>query len=176
VTRAHVNAEFKARCSDPRDAIRRLRAAGARWLSREHQVDTYYRVAQGRLKVREIGSRAVLVWYFRGDTLRSKRSDVLLLPISDPISVKRTLSRDLGVRVVVDKVRRVYLRENVRVHVDDVRGLGQFVEIEAVGQATNFKSLQRQAEEMAHVLGLRPSDLIRGSYSDLLLAIRKRPG
>ena len=174
MTRAHVNAEFKARCSDPRDAIRRVRAAGARWLSREHQIDTYYRVAEGRLKVRETGSRAVLVWYFRGDTLRSKRSDVLLLPVSDPTSVKRTLSRDLGVKVVVDKVRRIYLKENVRVHIDDVRDLGQFVEIEAMGQAKNFKSLQKQAEEMAHVLGLRPPDLIRGSYSDLLLAIRKQ--
>ena len=172
VTRAHVNAEFKARCSDPQDAIRRIRAAGARWLTRERQVDTYYRVAEGRLKVRETGSRAVLVWYFRGDTLRSKRSDVLLLPVSDPISVKRTLSRDLGVRVVVDKVRRVYLKDNVRVHVDEVRDLGLFVEIEAVGQAKDFKKLQRQAEGMARVLGLRHSDMIRGSYSDLLLARR----
>jgi len=174
VSRAHVNAEFKARCSDPREAIRRVRAAGARWLSREHQVDTYYRVAEGRLKIREVGTRAVLVWYFRGDTLRSKRSDVLLLPVSDPISVKRTLSRDLGVKVVVDKVRRVYLRENVRVHIDEVVGLGQFVEIEAVGQAKNFRLLQKQAQEMARVLGLHSSDLIRGSYSDLLLAKRSR--
>jgi adenylate cyclase, class 2 len=174
MTRAHVNAEFKARCSDPRDAIRRVRAAGARWLSREHQVDTYYRVAEGRLKVRETGSRAELVWYFRGDTLRSKRSDVLMLRVSDPDSVKETLSRNLGVKVVVDKLRRVYLRENVRLHIDAVRDLGQFVEIEAVGQAKDFKTLQKQAEDMARILGLRRPDLIRDSYSDLLLRSRRR--
>ena len=126
--------------------------------------------------MRETGLSAVLVWYFRGDALRSKRSDVLLLPVSDPISVKRTLSRDLGVRVVVDKVRRIYLKDNVRVHVDRVRGLGQFVEIEAVGQAKDFKMLQKQAEEMAGILGLRRPDLIRESYSDLLLAKRTRAG
>jgi adenylate cyclase, class 2 len=174
VARAHVNAEFKARCSDPRDAIRRVRAAGARWFSREHQVDTYYRVAEGRLKLRETGSRAELVWYFRGDTLRSKRSDVLMLRVSDPNSVKEALSRDLVVKVVVDKLRRVYLKDNVRVHIDEVRGLGTFVEIEAVGQAKNFRTLQKQAEDMARILGLRRPDLIRDSYSDLLLRLRRR--
>jgi adenylate cyclase, class 2 len=170
VTHAHVNAEFKARCSDPQDAIRRVRAAGARWLSREHQVDTYYRVSEGRLKVRETGSRAELVWYFRPDTLRSKRSDVLLLAFRDASSVKATLARALGVKVVVDKVRRIYIRDSVRVHIDKVRDLGTFVEIEAVGESRTFKRLQNQAEAMAQVLGLRRSDLIRGSYSDLLLA------
>lgn len=174
VTRTNVNAEFKARCADHRTAIRRARAAGARWARREHQIDTYYRVAEGRLKVREADSHSELVWYFRGDTLRSKRSDVLMLRVSDPISVKKTLARELGVRVVVDKVRRVYLKDNVRVHIDEVSGLGRFVEIEAVGHEKSFRMLQKQAEEMARVLGLRQSDLIRGSYSDLLLRSRRR--
>jgi predicted adenylyl cyclase CyaB len=173
VTRAHVNAEFKARCSDPRDVIRRVRVAGARWLSKEHQVDTYYRVAEGRLKVRETGKHDELVWYFRGDTLRSKRSDVLMMSLPDVSSVKATLARTLGVKAIVEKVRRVYLRENVRVHVDDVRGLGHFVEIESVGAVKDFPRLQQQAEEMARVLGLRPNDLIRGSYCDLLMDSRK---
>ncbi len=174
MARAHVNAEFKARCSDPRDAIRRVRAADARWAGREHQIDTYFGVAEGRLKLRETGSRTVLVWYFRNDSLRSKRSDVLLLPVSDPATVKETLARDLGVKVVIDKIRRIYRKGNVRVHVDDVRGLGPFVEIEAVGRPKDFKRLQEQAEEMAGLLGLRRADLIRESYSDLLLAKGQR--
>jgi len=174
VTRAHVNAEFKARCWDLEGAVRRSRAAGARRVGREHQIDTYYRVTEGRLKIRETGSHAELVWYFRGDTLRSKRSDVLMLTLRDVPAVKATLARTLGVKVIVDKVRRVYLRDNVRVHIDDVRGLGHFVEIESVGAAEDFPRLQRQAEEMAHDLGLRPRDLIRGSYSDLLLKTRTR--
>ena len=168
-----MNAEFKARCSDPRVTLGRLRAAGARWASRERQVDTYFHVAEGRLKVRETESRAEFIWYFRGDTLRSKRSDVIMLRLSDAASVKATLSRDLGVKVVVDKVRRAYRKENVRVHVDEVRGLGRFIEIEAVGRAESFKKLQRDAEEMARTLGLHRSDLIRGSYSDLLLQIQR---
>lgn len=173
MTRAHVNAEFKARCADLRAAIRRARAAGARWAAREHQIDTYYHVTEGRLKVRETGSRAELVWYFRSDTLRAKRSDVLILSLRTPSSVKTTLSRTLGVKARVDKVRRVYLRENVRIHIDQVKGLGDFVEIESVGAPADFPRLKAQAEEMAKVLGLRPNDLIRGSYSDLLLRGRE---
>jgi predicted adenylyl cyclase CyaB len=172
--RAHVNAEFKARCPDPREAARRIRAAGARWAGRERQIDTYYRIGQGRLKIRESGPRAVLVWYFRGNTLRSKRSDVLLLPLSETQAAKRMLGRTLGVKAVVDKVRRIYLRDNVRVHLDDVRGLGTFVEVEAVGRAKELARLRRQAEAMARVLGLLPSNLIRGSYSDLLRRPRGR--
>ena len=91
-----------------------------------------------------------------------------MLRVSDDDSVKETLARDLGVKVVVDKIRRIYLKDNVRVHVDEVRRLGQFVEIEAVGQAKDFKKLKSQAEVMARILGLRRSDLVGGSYSDLL--------
>lgn len=126
------------------------------------------------MKVRETDRRAELVWYFREDSLRSKRSDVLILSLPDPAPVKETLARALGVTVVVDKVRRIYRRENVRVHLDEVRGLGSFVEIESVGAAKGFPRLQRQAEEMARILGLRPDDLIRGSYSDLMLEPRPR--
>lgn len=176
MSRTHVNAEFKARCTDLAGAIRRVRAVGARRRAREHQIDTYYRVAEGRLKVRETGARAELVWYFRSDSLRSKRSDVLMLSLPHPGPVKEILARTLGVKVVVDKVRRIYLRDNVRVHFDQVHELGSFVEIEAVGALPEFPRLRRQAEEMARVLGLRRSDLIRGSYSDLLVRSRGRPG
>lgn len=176
MTRAHVNAEFKARCADPRAVARRARAAGARWTRREHQVDTYYRVEQGRLKVREAGARAELVWYFRDDALRSKRSDVVILSLPQPKAIKDALRRTLGVKVIVDKIRRVYLRRNVRVHLDRVRGLGSFVEIEAVGRPQQFALLRRQAEEMAENLGLRRGDLVRGSYSDLMVRRETRGG
>jgi adenylate cyclase, class 2 len=143
-------------------------------VTRVRQIDTYFAVSEGRLKLRESDGRAQLVWYFRADTLRSKRSDVLLMPATKASAVENTLARKLGVRVVVDKVRRVYLRQNVRVHLDEVRGLGTFVRIEAVGERREFPRLKRQAEEMARALGLSSDDLVRGSYSDLVLARRGR--
>jgi len=174
MTSARVNAELKARCPDPRTTARRIRAAGARWTALERQTDTYYSIREGRLKLREVGRRALLVRYFRGNALRTKRSDVLLLPLSRAGTVKRMLGRRIGVRVVVEKVRRVYLKGNVRIHLDDVRGLGRFVEIEAVGPPEEFPRLRHQAEGTARAIGLRPDQLVRGSYSDLLLQARKR--
>ena len=88
---------------------------------------------------------------------------------------KETLARSLGVKVVVDKARRIYRKDNIRVHFDQVKRLGTFVEIEAVGRPKEFRRLQRQAGEMASVLGLRPKDWIRGSYSELLTASRSPP-
>jgi adenylate cyclase, class 2 len=167
---ARVNAEFKARSADLNAVARRAREAGARRVTRVRQIDTYFAVSEGRLKLRESDRRAQLVWYFRADRLRSKRSDVLLVPVMEASATKNTLARKLGVRVVVDKVRRIYLKQNVRVHLDQVRGLGAFVEIEAVGEPREFPRLKRQAEEMALALGLSSDNLVGGSYSDLLLA------
>ena len=142
-------------------------------MGRERQRDTYFNTSRGRLKIREAGQRAYLVWYFRADALRSKRSDVILLPLSQVSATKTILARELGIMVVVDKIRRVYLKQNVRIHLDKVRGLGTFVEIESVGPVKDFPRLKRQAEAMAEMLGLRRRDLIRGSYSDLLTQGRK---
>ncbi len=172
--KTHAIAEFKARCSDLGRAARLARAVGPRWVSRERQRDTYFNTSHGRLKIRESGGRPYLVWYFREDALRSKRSDVILLPLSQVSATKTILARELGVKVVIDKVRRVYLKQNVRIHLDKVRGLGAFVEIESIGPAKDFPRLKRQAEAMAQMLGLQRRDLIRGSYSDLLLAKRRR--
>lgn len=168
--RTHAIAEFKARCSDLGRAARLARAAGAHRVGRERQLDTYYNAAHGRLKVREVGRGAILAWYFRGDALHAKRSDVIVLPLVDTLATKTILARELGVKVVVDKVRRIYLKQNVRVHLDEVRGLGTFVEIESVGTAKDFPRLKKQAEAMARTLELEQGDLVQGSYSDLLFA------
>jgi adenylate cyclase, class 2 len=174
MSRTCVSAEIKARCSDLPEVARRVRAVGGHRVGRVRQVDTFYNVSQGRLKVREADGRAQLIWYFREDALRSKRCDLVILPVSDPTTVKVTLARALGVMVVVHKVRRLYVKQNVRVHLDTVRDLGSFVEIDSLGNAGNFPRLKRQSEEMARALGLRQADLVRVSNSDLLLAKRRR--
>lgn len=93
--------------------------------------------------------------------------------MSDPAPVKETLLRDLGVKVVVDKVCRTYPKDYVRVHVGDVRGLRAFVEIEAVGRAKDFETLQKEAEGLAATLGWLRPELIRDSCRDLLPRARK---
>src|SRR5262245_32987098 len=127
------NLELKARCPDlpaAREAALRL---GARLTSTESQLDTFFRAAHGRLQLREIdGQPAVLIWYDRPDLDRPRGCDYFLVPAPDPALLKIALTAALGVRGAVRKRREVYLWHNVRAHLDEVEGLGRFLEFEAV--------------------------------------------
>ena len=127
-----INREFKACCADP-DRIRALLSErGARHVGRDHQVDTYFNVPHGRLKLREGSIEHSLIHYHRPDTSGPKTSQVILYqPEPDP-QLKAALSAALGVLVVVDKQRHIYFEDNVKIHVDEVRELGSYLEVEAI--------------------------------------------
>lgn len=49
----HLNVEIKAKCSDPQRIRDILESHGAEHKGLDHQIDTYFRVQNGRLKLRE---------------------------------------------------------------------------------------------------------------------------
>ncbi|HEV3416932.1 MAG TPA: CYTH domain-containing protein, partial [Pirellulales bacterium] len=76
----------------------------------------------------------------------------------------------LGIRVVVRKTRRIYLSQNVRIHLDEVDGLGSFLEFEAVLDAQTDDAVgQLQIEELRRQFGIAAGDLLTGSYGDMLV-------
>ena len=101
----HVNIEIKAICRDP-DAVRRvLRAQGARFVGTDRQVDTYFRIDRGRLKLREGRIENCLIYYEREDVAGPKRADVTLFKTESGSGLKEILTRSLGVLTVVVKRR-----------------------------------------------------------------------
>jgi len=79
----------------------------------------------------------------------------------------------LGVRGVVVKTRHLYLAGQTRIHLDEVAGLGSYMELEVVlrpGQSD--AEGQAVAEALMASLGIQPGDLLEGAYMDLL---EKRP-
>ena len=76
------------------------------WL---HQTDTYFQVPQGRLKLREEGPVAQLIFYERANETVARESRYRLVPVSDPTGLKDALSDALGVLIVVEKSRRLLL-------------------------------------------------------------------
>lgn len=165
------NIELKARLADlerARDVALELATNRA---GIEQQIDTYFHVANGRLKLRQInGLSAVLIWYGRANEAGPKASDYQLVPVSNPETLKLALARAQGVKVVVDKRREIYLWHNVRIHLDDVAGLGTFLEFEAVMQPDIPDGLGRsQIAELRQRFAVGDEDLIEASYSDLLL-------
>jgi predicted adenylyl cyclase CyaB len=170
----HLNVEFKARCSDL-DAIRRvLEATAARRVGADRQVDTYFRARRGRLKLREGGLENALIHYEREDTTRPKVSRVSRHPVERGTSLKGVLAAALGVLVVVDKRREVYLVDNVRIHLDEVEGLGTFVEVEAVDAdgTLGAERLTAQCRDFLDLLRIPGGDLVANSYSDLVRGLR----
>lgn len=127
------NIELKARDPDPDRSLQvslEIGASDKGWL---YQTDTYFRVPHGRLKLREEGAIAQLISYERANETVARESRYRLVPVGDPAGLKDALSDALGVLVVVEKSRRLLLWQGVRIHLDEVRGLGSFIEIEVVG-------------------------------------------
>jgi cytidine deaminase len=168
-----VNLELKARCSDLDAAAARALALGASDQGVLSQRDTYHAARSGRLKLREDPSRgAELIAYRRPDDPEVTVSSYLLAPVSAPAQLSEALSAALGdPLVVVSKQRRLLLWEGVRIHLDDVEGLGTFIEFEAVlPDAGDPASAQTKVERLRDALEISDDALVAGGYADLLLA------
>ncbi len=137
-----------------------------------NQVDIYFHARAGRLKLRLIdGGHAELIGYERPDDRGVRGSSYRRVLIADPAGLRAVLAGALGVRGEVRKVRELWLWHNVRVHLDDVEGLGTFVEFEAVVDDSSDEALSLvRLEELARRLGLDPAGDVGCSYADLLEA------
>jgi len=166
-----LNVEIKARCADHEVVRSALESLGSRNVGVDHQVDTYFRVPVGRLKLREGTIENSLIHYQRPDQSGPKTSDVLLYRVDPDPALKDVLARALGVLVVVDKHREIHFVDNVKIHLDTVEGLGTFLEIEAIdADGTHTEDeLQRQCQTFMGHFDVAEEDLLEISYSDMLL-------
>jgi predicted adenylyl cyclase CyaB len=165
------NVEIKARVESldgARQVARRLGAAH-QWTA--DQVDTYFRTLDGsRLKLRQMPGRpAELIAYRRPDAPGPKMSDYQVMAVADPAGKGAELAEKHAVACVVSKSRELWLLSQVRIHLDRVRGLGDFVEFEVVlGEGIDEEAGRAQAEALMRAFGLRQGDLIAASYADLM--------
>lgn len=166
----HINIEIKARCTDHAAIQKILATQQARYIGLDHQIDTYFQVPSGRLKLRQGNIENSLIFYQRTDQAGPKQSDVQLYQPAEIESLKMLLREALGIKIVVDKQRAIYFIENVKFHLDEVKGLGTFIEIEAIDKdgSIGIEKLQAQCKHYMQLFGIRSTDLVEGSYSDLL--------
>ena len=134
------NVELKARDADPAATLSRALALGAGDEGVLRQRDTYFARTRGRLKLREEDGRAQLIAYQRPDSTAARTSVYRLVEVLDPDELRAALDALLGTLVVVNKRRHLLLYENVRLHLDDVEGLGRFVELEGVAASRSTAS------------------------------------
>lgn len=170
------NIEIKATCSSKIKIKKILKSRNADFIGTDHQIDTYFKVNNGRLKLREGNIGNYLIYYEREDIDGPKKSKVILYEVRPDPALKEILSKVLGVLVVVDKKREIYFIDNVKFHIDKVKNLGTFVEIEAIDAGGNIgeKKLREQCKFYRDLFGIQQKDLISVSYGDLLLEKRAK--
>ena len=166
-----LNVEIKAVCHDLAIPRQILIDAGADFTGIDLQTDTYFNVANGRLKLRQGNIENFLIYYEREGKSGPKNSHFHLIPVIDPVKLKEALSKACGIKVVVRKKREIYFLGNVKILLDEIEDLGTFVEIEA-GNLKASKTqgeLEKQCGKYMELLKIKSEDLISGSYSDLIL-------
>lgn len=166
---AGINLELKSRVADPVALRRRVDASGAALQGAERQLDRYFRVPAGRLKLRE-SSRdgAHLIFYLRPEDGPVREARFHRLPVPEPAGLARTLAAMLGEAGVVEKEREVWWRDDVRIHLDRVAGLGDFLEFEArVDRIGSRDEAAARLERLAAELGVQPADVVGGSYGEM---------
>jgi len=164
------NVELKAVRKNLAADRARCRKLGAEFAGRLTQRDTYFKVERGRLKLREQRpGEAQLIAYLRPDESRARICDYRLVSAPQPAALRAALASCLGVVAEVRKIRELYLYRGVRIHLDRVRGLGSFIEFEAVvtpGRTARWG--RRMIRELSEAFEIDADDTVPDSYVDLV--------
>ena len=166
-----LNIEFKASTNNLASLETLLLQHNPLFIGEDHQVDTYFNVSIGRLKLREGNIENALIHYEREDFAGTKSSHVLLYQHQPDKILKEILIKTLGIKAVVDKKRKIYFINNVKFHFDTVKDLGTFVEVEAIDKDGTIgkEKLQAQCDEYAALFNIAKKDFCSLSYSDMIL-------
>jgi adenylate cyclase class 2 len=167
----YLNVEIKAHCQNPEYIREYLKNYPGSFKGVDEQTDTYFSSPNGRLKLREGNIENNLIYYERENKPGFKHSHFQLVKVEDAKGLKQVLMESMGVKVIVKKRREIYYIDNVKFHIDEVPGLGSFMEIEAGNILADLskEKLQEQCDFYMSEFGIRSEDIIDVSYSDMLL-------
>ncbi|MDZ7373975.1 MAG: class IV adenylate cyclase [candidate division KSB1 bacterium] len=173
-----TNVEVKLRVADLRPVLERARAAGASFQWQRRQEDVFFAVPRGRLKLRrEEGSVPHLVAYFREDRPEARESRYVIVPCPEAELLQAALESTVGIAAVVRKKRTLLTWRTVRIHLDEVEGLGPFVELEAVVSGREgAEEGRRELESLLEKLDLLRAERLPCAYVDLLCQGRQPLG
>lgn len=163
-----VNLEIKVPIKNLKKLTKIVENEGGKLIYSSRQIDVYYKVNNGRLKVRNSSGEKSVIYYERIEDGSERWSNFEVIKVDDPNVWIKFFDKFLQRLVVVDKQRTLYHLLNTRIHFDKVKGLGDFVELET--KVTNGKKKARQEFSMIlDLLDLNPENQILNSYSDLIL-------
>lgn len=160
-----LNLELKIKVNSHKSLLEKIKSIKAEHINTINQKDIYYKVRKGLLKLRIEKKRNTLIKYLRDE--KGKRwSNFQLLRLSGD-NPEKYLNDILITDTIVQKKRMLYMYKNTRIHLDSVKGLGNFLELESV-VVKNKKSSEKEFNELVKLLNLDLSKQIKASYKDLI--------
>ena len=162
------NLESKFACSD-HDAVEALALGmGADDHGFIGHTDYFYGAATGRLKLRVEKGRGALIAYQREDRGEARESNYLIFFTDAPDSLREVLDNALEVGPVLSKRRHLLLLKHTRIHLDEVKDLGRYVELETVLEDSDSWDPGQEHSEITSGLGLVGVERLASAYVDLL--------
>lgn len=168
------NYEFKVKVNELEKYESKLLSLNPDYRGLDHQIDTYFNVRHGRLKLREGNIENSLINYDRENIQGAKESQIILYKHNPDPALKEILTRQLGIKVIVEKKRIIYFIDNVKFHFDLVEDLGTFMEVEAIDSEGKFttEKLKQQCGKYFDFFELSDDMLIDKSYSDMIMELQ----
>ena len=163
-----LNFEIKTKISDCAKILERIKNIGAVYKETMNQIDYYLQIGTEKEKIREINDTEIsLISYKRSETNGRKDSNYKIKPLT--LEQKELIIKNNYPVCIVNKTRQLWMYKNTRIHIDNVTGLGNFMELETV--VKNI-SKERGLIEFNEIVDQLEIDLNKAepfSYSDLIL-------
>lgn len=161
--------ELKAYCADPGLVRTVCSAPRTSLIESVHETDTYFAVSSGRLKLREASSGMSLIFYKRLNSPTTRTSVFHAVPVATDLKgLTELLDSAIGMRTVISKYRETFRLGSSLVSLDDVEGLGQFVQIRVdVSRDGDLNEALKESDKLKTILKISEADLVPWSYGDL---------
>jgi len=169
--------EFEIKLRASHDSIRpKLKELGATFIKSDYNYDQYFNHpskdfhnTDEALRIREDVDGWKLT--YKGPKLdnKSKSREELEIDLDSEDFSQILLKLDFIRSGTVRKARDLWKLDQLIISLDDIEGLGEFVEIEIMGSEEEKEEILLQLYKTAHKLGLDPKDQIMISYLELVL-------
>ncbi len=162
-----TNLEIKIKVDSFDEILKLLKSIKAKSFGELHQKDIYYKTKSGLLKLRIEGNKKELIKYDRAEDKKNRWSDYEILTFESK-NPKKIMDSLFDYETTVVKTRKLFMYKNTRIHLDTVKDLGKFIELETIVTSTK-KNAQERFNYLIKSLNLNTKNELRLSYRNLML-------
>jgi len=162
-----INLELKTKLKSHIKVLKILNSIGAENKGILNQKDVYYSVPKGLLKLRIENGNESLIYYNRDEKGKNRWSDYDYIRFSDS-GAEKMFNKIFEVETIVQKKRQLFLYDNTRIHIDTVKKLGKYLELETL-VIKGKSNAQKRFKHILDLMELKDLPEIRKSYRDLMI-------